>query len=342
VAAVERDEWRHLASEFEDHNYRQCWDYAEAMAARTGATAEHRSIANGGRPLGLASLRIKTMPGTGTGIAYVSGGPLVRRDGNEGHGSRLRNALAALVDEYVYARGLVLRVAPAIGDAAWNVEQEHCFLAADFRPVENARRYNTISIDIARPMEDVRASLAGKWRNHLRKAEKAEVDVTAGSDPALFDDFQPLFDEFVARKSFAVELGADFYGGLQTMLPEHERLHVAIARVEGRPAAGIVASLLGDTAVYLLGASNELGRSVCAPYLLQWEVINAAAKRGARWYDLGGIDPEGNPGVYRFKARMGGIEHFAPGPYQIAPGRVRAGVVRGAERLVRATRVRRG
>ena len=265
----------------------------------------------------------------------------MRSGENEAHGSGLAAVLAALVDEYVAGRRLVLRVAPTIGDAAWNLEQERTFLSAGFRPAERMRRYDTILVDIAQSLDDVRANFASKWRYHLRKAEKSEIVVAQGTDPILFEDFRPLFDELVARKSLAVELDADFYGGLQPIMPEHERLHVAIAWVEGQPAAGIVASFLGDTAVYLLGASNELGRRACAPYLLQWKVIEAAAARGVTSYDLGGIDPDGNPGVYRFKARMGGIELSAPGPYEIAPGRVRAGAVRAAERLYRAARARR-
>ena len=37
-------------------------------------------------------------------------------------------------------------------------------------------------------------------------------------------------------------------------------------------------------------------------------LFEAAVAGGLKWYDLGGIDPDGNPGVYRFKARMGGSE----------------------------------
>ena len=337
---VGRGEWCHLAAGLQDHNYRQCWDYAEAVAARNGASAEHVCITRGNELLGLASLRIKPMPGTGTGIAYVSGGPLVRTRENEAPGLRLDTVLAALVNEYVDGRSLLLRVAPAIGDRVWNIVQEHSFLSAKFLPAEHVRRYSTILIDLAHPVS-VRAGFASKWRYHLRKAEKAEIRVTQGTDPILFEHFRPLFDELVARKSLAVELGADFYGGLQPTLPEHERLHVAIAWVGDQPAAGIVASLLGDTAVYLLGASNELGRTACAPYMLQWMAIKAASARGLRWYDLGGTDANGNPGVYRFKARMGGIELAAPGPYEIAPSRIRARAVRTAERVFRAARARR-
>jgi GNAT acetyltransferase-like protein len=338
---AERDEWIAQAADFQDHNYRQCWDYAAKLAGRSNATAENVVVTLDGESIGLASVRVKRLPGLGTGIAYVAGGPLVRRGDDVDARARLELVLEALRQEYVDRRRLVLRVAPAIGDEVWNLVQDDCLLAAGLHPGEHLRPYRTMMVDIGRPLADVRKGLAKKWRNLLSNAERQDLQVTEGRDPRLFEDFEPLFDELVARKGIDVELGADFYAELQPALPESERLYVAIAWVDGAPAAGVVASIHGDTAVYLLGASNELGRKTNAAYLLQWKVIEAASERGCRWYDLGGVDPVGNPGVYRFKERMGGAELSAPGPYELAPGRLRGTAVRAAERAFRMIAVRR-
>ena len=338
---ADRDRWIELAGDFEDHNFRQCWDYAAVLAARAGATSESVVVADSGRPVGLASVRVKRLPRTGTGIAYVHGGPLVRRrDAADGR-ARLEHVLTALKEEYVDRRRLVLRVAPAIGDDAWNAAQDEGLLAAGFRPRDHLRPYRTILVDIGRSAADVRRGLAQKWRNCLNKAERQDVRVTEGREPRLFGDFHALFDELVARKAIEVDLGADFYAGLQARLPERERLHLAIAWVDGRPAAGVLASIHGNTAVYLLGASNDLGRATNAAYLLQWKVIEAASAAGCRWYDLGGVDPAANPGVHRFKQGFGGTELCAPGPYELAPGRLRGSAVRAAERAYRAASARR-
>jgi hypothetical protein len=342
VRATGRDEWIALAAGFADHNYRHCWDYADMLAARSGAAAEHVVVARGDDPVGLAAVRVKRLPGAGTGIAYVSGGPLVRRRGEALAEERVAAVAAALRHEYVERRRLVLRIAPAIGDGAWNAVQDEALRAAGFRPAAHLRPYRTIMVDLDRPLAEVRSGLAKKWRNLLNSAERRSVAVTLGTGPELFADFAPLFDELVARKSFAVDLDADFYARLQAQLPEAERLHVAIASVDGSPAAGVVAGIHGDTAVYLLGASNDAGRATHAAYLLQWRIIEAASARGCRWYDLGGIDPLTNPGVHRFKQRMGGADIVAPGPYELAPGAVRRIAVRAAERAFRAAAARPG
>jgi Acetyltransferase (GNAT) domain len=340
VAQTTRDEWIELASEFLDHNFRQCWDYAAKMAARSSAGVENVVVRRGDEPLGLASVRVKRLPGLRTGIAYVSGGPLVRHAEGETPGARLALVLSALRQEYVERRRLVLRVAPTIGDADWNAAQAAAFEAAGFARADDPEPYRTVLVDIGRPLADIRAGFAQKWRNCLNKSERQDLRVTEGRDPQLFADFMPLFDELVARKAFDVDLGADFYAELQAELPESERLYVAIAWVDDEPAAGIVASTHGDTPVYLLGASNDAGRKRNAAYLLQWKVIEEAARAGCRWYDLGGVDAEANPGVYKFKLGMGGTELCAAGPYELAPDRLRATAVRTAERLVRALRRR--
>jgi lipid II:glycine glycyltransferase (peptidoglycan interpeptide bridge formation enzyme) len=338
---AERREWIDLAAAFDDHNYRHCWDYAAMLAARANAIAENVVALRDGEATGLASVRVKLLPGMRTGIAYIAGGPLVRRCDDGSPRPRLELVLAALKEEYVDRRHLVLRVAPAIGDDQWNLVQDECLLAAGFRAAAHLPPYRTMVVDIGRPLAEVRSGLAKKWRYHLSSAERQAMLVTEGHDPEHFDDFIPLFDELVARKELDVDLGADFYARLQPQLPESERLHVAIAWVEGRPAAGVVASMHGDTAVYLLGASNDLGRTTNAAYLLQWRVIEAAVRRGCTWYDLGGIDPEGNPGVYRFKQRMGGAERSSPGPYEFEPSRLSGTMVRAAERTFRAAAARR-
>jgi Acetyltransferase (GNAT) domain len=330
-----RDQWIELAAGFDDHNYRHCWDFAAMMARRSNASAENVVVVRAGTPVGLATVRIKRLRGAGTGIAYVSGGPLVRQREEANPGESLALALSALKREYVERRRMVLRVAPAPGDAAWNRVQADCFATAGFSVAEHLPEYRTMFVDLDRPLPDIRAGLAQKWRNSLNKAERQELQLVEGWDERLFDEFSGLFDELVARKSFTTALGPDFYAELQETLPGPERLLIAIARVDDEPAAGVVASIHGDTAVYLLGASNDAGRKRNAAYLLQWKVIEAAAARGCRWYDLGGVDLESNPGVYKFKLGFGGEERVSPGPYELAADRMRWTAVRAAERAFR-------
>jgi lipid II:glycine glycyltransferase (peptidoglycan interpeptide bridge formation enzyme) len=93
-------------------------------------------------------------------------------------------------------------------------------------------------------------------------------------------------------------------------------MSVHLALHEGELVAGNVSGLTGNTAVYLLGASNSEGRKLRASYLLQWAVIEHAKSLGKFYYDLGGIDEHANPNVYRFKRGLKGRYVLENGCYE--------------------------
>ena len=332
----DRAEWRKAAAAFGDYSYRQVWDFGIACADRLGACSEHVAIREGTDLLGLADVRIKRLPVVGSGIAYINGAPLVRRNGTS-EPQRLGSCLKALLREYVEQRGLVLRVLPALGGPVWNAEQEQVFAGLGFERAD-APPYRTLLVAIDPPMEQIRKAFDQKWRNGLNRAERNGLTVRSGDAHLLFEEFCALYRQLLDRKGFDVDLHADFYAAVQRNLANGERFLVSLVDVAGKPAAGHVASALGDTCVYLLGASNDEGMQNKASYLLQWHTIQMARKRDCVFYDLGGIDPDGNPGVYHFKQGLKGMDVTAPGPYEMQPVGLRRHIVRGCERMYRSVR----
>jgi lipid II:glycine glycyltransferase (peptidoglycan interpeptide bridge formation enzyme) len=339
VRVTDPQVWLRGASSFQDYGYRQAWAYTEAMAARAKAVAENVAVRDrDGETIAMASVRVKRLPLVDAGIAYISGGPLMLREASDPKGT-LAATFEALYAEYVSRRNLTLRIAPPPGPMEWSTAQSR-FLAAHGsfgRSSQPASR--TILLDLERTEDEIRAALAKKWRSSLNRSERAELTVRAGTDGSLFRRFIPLFDELIRRKAFTVDLGPEFFVGIQDRLAPGERLIVLLAEdAEGVPVAGVVVSVIGSTAVYLLGAANDRGRETQASYLLQWEAIRRARSSGCRWYDLGGVDPEGNPGVYQFKTRMGGVEVEAPGPFEAVPSGPRARMTASAEWALRQAR----
>jgi CelD/BcsL family acetyltransferase involved in cellulose biosynthesis len=335
---LDRTAWRRVASTFDDYSYRQLWDFGAACADRLGACSEHVAIGQAGDVIGLADVRIKRLPLLGYGVAYVNGGPLVRRGASTVR--PLRACLEALRREYVQRRGLLLRIQPALGAPDWNAAQQEAFsdlgFAASQRPA-----YRTLLVSLEQPLEQIRKAFDQKWRNGLNRAERNSLLVRSSSQAAIFEEFCTLYRQLLQRKGFDVDLSADFYAAVQSRLDGTERFLVGLVDLEGTPVAGHVASILGDTCVYLLGASNEHGMQSKASYLLQWHTIQAAKMQGCRWYDLGGIDPRGNPGVCHFKQGLGGIDVTAPGPFELPPAGLGRHIARGCERLYRSIRTRR-
>lgn len=65
-------------------------------------------------------------------------------------------------------------------------------------------------------------------------------------------------------------------------------------------------------------------------------------RKGCCWYDLGGIDPEGNPGVYHFKAGMGGKDMSYIGQFEFSANRLSRLAVRlGDQFKARVSKMKR-
>lgn len=304
VSEVTLNQWLDWASSFRDYNYTHYWEYARAAAERIGAVSQHIAVRDaGGDVVALCNVRIKRLPFGLGGIAYISGGPMVEHWDNAGLAC-LGDVLEALKQKYAHGLGLVLRISQRHKPNEARDFEESIYCQSGFE--EYGQTNSTILIDLRPELETIRKQFHSKWRNHLNKSERQEVNIKSGTELFLFEDFSGLFNELVSEKGFDVDLDDRFFAKIQKKSPAQEMFHIAIAYHQEIPIAGHLSSIGGDASVYLLGASNKIGRRLRAAYQLQWHMICESRGSGCQWYDLGGIDPEKNPHVYQFKKRMGG------------------------------------
>lgn len=329
-------EWSSLGTLFRDWNIYQSWAYGESRAARTGGEVRRLAIYRDGQPIGMCQACVKRIPLVGGGVAQVYWGPLWRQA--DASASDLHDVLVAVREEFSQRMGLNVRVVSQIWHDQLENDLTRAFNDAGYRVAMPSSLERTIRVDLSSSLAELRAQLQQKWRNCLNHAERNRLDVAVGKGAALMDQFVELYDEMWEEKRFDTGVDVNEMRDLQGALPETERMVVHIATSEGLPVAGHVATVLGDTCVYLLGASNEMGRKLKASYLLQWKTIELAKKQDAQWYDLGGIDQQKNPGVYHFKSGMGGteVDYLAP---MVASGRAKSRhLVPIAERAYRLLR----
>ena len=302
VDTVSQAAWYEHVAAFRDGNLYQLWlhrpDGERGKVSRL-------LLRDDGVVAAAAEVRLFLVPSTTLGIAYVRWGPLWRRRNVRDDPEILRHALRALHQEYAVRRRLVLRVVPRL-----TVEDRSWFepLATEEHYVKSRTRASgrTLLMPLTGRLDDLREGLDQKWRNRLNKAERAGLTVTVGTTPQLFDEFAALYERMLSRKRLAPTADLGRHRDIQTLLPSDLKMDAVLAYKDGEPCAGLIASATGDTAVSLFRASNELGRQTSASYLVQWELVKLLKQRGIREYDLNGIDPERNPGTYRFKKGLVG------------------------------------
>jgi hypothetical protein len=301
-----QSEWHRHLEKFSDANIYQTWSYG---AIRWGEqNLSHFVLKRDSEILGLAQLRIVRTPIIGSGIAYLRWGPLVQSNNSgEGNEKIFRLLIEALQEEYALKKGHALRILPnAFAGTARAKIFETIFSELGFTLAENNSAYRTLLVDLVPALEEIRCGFDQKWRNQLNQSERNGLTISEGTGDDSWNCFEQLYREMMARKQFETTVSIKEFAAIQRALPERLKMRVFIARQQDEPVAGIACSFIGDTGIYLLGATNEKALKLRAANLLQWEAIKRAKQLGMRFYDLGGIDPETNPGGFHFKQGMSG------------------------------------
>lgn len=172
---------------------------------------------------------------------------------------------------------------------------------------------NTLVIDLTQSEEDILADMKSKGRYNIRLAEKKGVEVVASDD---VEAFYQLLQETTARDDFSGHPEAVYRKMLESF---GDNGFLLLAKYEGVVIAGGIFLFHEGTATYYYGASGNAHRNVMAPYLVQWNAMQEAKKRGCEWYDFLGIAPDNAAkehrlsGVSEFKEKFGGVRHqYAP------------------------------
>ena len=301
------DEWSQMLDLFNDANLYQTWSYGAIRWGRKNLS--HLVLKRNGEILGMAQLRIIRPARFNFGMAYLRWGPLYHRRGRELDAEACLQMARALQEEYVGKRGLLLQILPnAFAGSPRAALFQSGFSSFTQETPTSANLYRTFVLDLAPAVEELRKNLDKKWRNQLTRSEKNGLKIIAGNGADEFRTFCTMYNQMRKRKAFETTVDIEEFGRLHKDLPKAHRMRILICEQNGLPVAGLVASAMGDSAIYLLGATSDEGLNSKGAYLLQWTLIQWLKENGFKWYDLGGIDPEGNPGVYSFKRGLSGAD----------------------------------
>lgn len=250
-------------------------------------------------------------------MAYIPHGPLVDWQDDE-QVSLVFNQ----IDHSVYSRRAnLLKIEPLLwqdGQMSAEAWQQICQRHELQANSDTIQPPQTILVDLRPSTDDILANMKQKTRYNIRLAAKKGVSTRLGTVADL-PAFVRLMQVTGQRDQFGVHTPM-YYQTAYTLFAETDQVALWLAEWEGRPLAGIMVFVLGQTAYYLYGASGNEERERMPAYAVQWAAMTWAKSRGCHWYDLWGIPdaPEaeleanfsqrhdGLWGVYRFKRGFGG------------------------------------
>lgn len=182
--------------------------------------------------------------------------------------------------------------------------REHALVPAphDVQPRE------ILVMDIWPGESELLAQMKSKTRYNIRLAEKHGVTVRYSHTEEDLEYFIDLIYKTTSRKAIRPH-PKSYYHNFFAALDESQCV-VALAEHEGRVLAANLLVFFEGAAYYLHGGSNDEGRNRMAPFLLQWESVREAKRRGCTLYNFGGVNTREQAsswaGITRFK------QGFAP------------------------------
>ena len=337
VDRVTPTEWAQMLDLFNDANLYQTWSYGRVRWGDENLS--HLVLKRDAEVQAIAQVRIVRPTSFKFGMAYLRWGPLCERRGQPLNSDVAPNMAQALEEEYVSKRKLFVRILPnAFAGSPRATVLQSAFSTFSLEPLDADNTYRTFVVDLAPSPADLRKRFDPKWRNKLSGAEKNNLNIIAGDSSQEFQSFYEIYKNMRNRKSFETTVDIDEFARIQADLDQRHRMRVLICEDQGIPVAGLVASAMGDSAIYLLGATSDQGLHSKGAYLLQWTMLQWLKQKGIRWYDLGGIDPEGNPGVYTFKKGMAGSDVCQLNPLVESKSTVSSAIAKAGMAVQRALR----
>ena len=242
--------------------------------------------------IGLASVLVKRK--AGFAICWVPDGPVVSTDLLN---TEFRRDLSLILrTRFVYCRTSFLRrdtekEASTLLKIGWR------------RPANCMSSGLTMLYDLFGDQDLRLQKTSGNWRHNLKRSSRYSLSIEHWKSPDA-EQISELFREMEKLKSLPVQHPL---AELEAII-RHLKDQVVIFRclsAEGDLLAIRAAGVFGDRAWDLLAASGAAARKLYATHATLWALLDWCQQSNLKYYDLSGVDPIGNKGVYDFKHGTG-------------------------------------
>lgn len=204
----------------------------------------------------------------------------------------------------------------AIGERAWFVRispllfETTGFSDLGFReaPVHEVDGERCWVLDLDASEDAILVAMRKTTRYEIRRAIKMGVEVVTSKNENDLNHFIELYQSTAKRQGFVPHRGIEEEFGV---FVRAGKALLYLGKYQGKLLAAAIILFCGNQAIYHHSAS--LPTNIPINYLLQWEAIKEAKKRGVKVYNFWGIAPQDKPnhpwrGLTLFKKGFGGRE----------------------------------
>jgi len=154
--------------------------------------------------------------------------------------------------------------------------------------------------------EEIRVATCTKnWRHNLRRSEKYGLSMHLWENPDI-DRMYDIYSSMQDYKQLAQQFSREELKSIFRQLGKN----IVLYRCDDETGEAVSLRgclMFGGKAWDMFAATSVKGRKIYASYGLFWRLMRHCQEAGVSFYDMSGIDPKGNPGVYDFKKGTGAL-----------------------------------
>jgi lipid II:glycine glycyltransferase (peptidoglycan interpeptide bridge formation enzyme) len=296
-----KNTWEEYILSKNEANFLQSWDWGEFHKA-LGKTINRSGFYENNKLVGIMLSVVE--PARRGRYLTVPGGPIINWKNNE-----LIKSFAQQIKVIAKENNCVfIRVRPQLKSDEFSkrIFKDLGFITAPM----HLHAELTSQLDIAKSEEELMTQMRKTTRYEVKKAIKEGIKITTSTDEKEIKKFYDIQIETAKRQKF-VPFSYKFLHEQFKIFTQSGYAILYKAEYENKLLAQAFVIFYGREAVYHYGASTDEGRHFPGAYLIQWEAIKEAKKRGMTRYNFWGVAPEENrnhrfSGLSLFKRGFGG------------------------------------
>lgn len=290
--------WEDFISIHPETNFLQSWSWGEFQES-LGRKIFRVGFKEGAKLIGIMFAYVE--PSKRGKLLILPGGPIIEW-GNEDLVKQFGNKLKELTQQNGC---MAARVRPQLIDDPFS---RKIFEDLGFK---NAPMYLhaelTSQLDIKPSEDELLANMRKATRYEIKKAIKLGIEISTSNDEKTFREFYKIQMDTAKRQKF-VPFSENFLLKQFNIFINNGEAILYTAKHEGKVLAQAFIIFYGEEAVYHYGASTDEGRRFPGAYLIQWEALREAKKRGMSRYNFWGVAP-----IEETTHRFSGISIFKRG-----------------------------
>ena len=305
-------EWNKTIDHFDDMNVYQTSEWADHKSTSGWSVVRLVCLADGARVVSAAQCLYRSGP-LSTVVVWVPGGPI-------GDLNKVTPKFVALLKSHLNTKLIYVRIAVMRSSDHVTAGQ-----LASYKWNKSTTTIGTKSslvhlLDVKESIRLTRCST--NWKRNLKRSTKIQSypyvwqkpdSTSLSSAYQEMNDYKQIEGVSLNRSAQDLQSAIDVFGDKLILVRSDD--------ADGNALAIRGAICFGDTAWDYIAITTPAGRKTYASYAVFWALAESCFQLGMRQFDLGGIDPINNRGVYDFKKGTGSFHVDYEGEWDSASPR---------------------